>query len=72
VRRIANRFNADQADFEEIPAMSHWLIGEPEWPLVAQLTLEWLAGRGVKPATAGPARKKALKPLRWGATTAQS
>jgi hypothetical protein len=34
--------------------MSHWLVGEPEWPEVAQLSLDWLASRGVGLA---PAKK---------------
>src|SRR5262249_29462656 len=31
VRRIVNRFPKSQADFQIMPEMSHWLIGEPEW-----------------------------------------
>jgi pimeloyl-ACP methyl ester carboxylesterase len=70
VRRVINRFPVEQADFEELPNMSHWLIGEPEWPLVANTSLEWLAARGVRPSAVRAARKKALKLLPWSAGAA--
>lgn len=60
VRRIVNRFPADQATFQEFPAMSHWLMGEPEWLEVANATLRWLEARGLT-AKAAPAPKKRLK-----------
>ena len=41
--------------------MSHWLMGEPEFPLVAKTAIDWLVARGVKPASAAPARKRSLK-----------
>ncbi|MGE3141745.1 MAG: alpha/beta hydrolase [Hyphomonadaceae bacterium] len=49
VRRIANRFPAGQAVYHEFPDMSHWLIGEPEWPDVAKLTLDWIATHEARP-----------------------
>jgi len=51
VRRLAARFPNGQAHFHEFPEMSHWLVGEPEWPEVAQLALDWLSvnGIGAKP-----------------------
>lgn len=62
VRRIINRFPRGQADFHEFPQMSHWLIGEPEWPQVAQTALDWLFVRGFKPdgAEAPPLKPRAL------------
>ncbi|MBI1251458.1 MAG: alpha/beta fold hydrolase [Alphaproteobacteria bacterium] len=48
VRRIVNRFPEAQADFMEFAAMSHWLIGEPEWRDVAQSGLAWLDQRGLQ------------------------
>jgi alpha-beta hydrolase superfamily lysophospholipase len=49
VRRIAGRFPAGQAAFHEFEEMSHWLVGEPGWENVAQLTLAWL-GALMEPA----------------------
>ena len=61
VRRLAARFPDGQAQFHEFPEMSHWLLGEPEWPHVAELALRWLEARGVAPAKTKPkAKRKAL------------
>lgn len=49
IRRIASRFPPGQARFQEFAGMSHWLIGEPEWPQVAAHALDWLAYQGLKP-----------------------
>jgi len=57
VRRLINRFPAGQAQFHEFEAMSHWLIGEPEWKDVAQLSLNWLEHRGVTPKPVKPKKK---------------
>jgi pimeloyl-ACP methyl ester carboxylesterase len=62
VRRIAKRFPHAQADFLELEHMSHWLMGEPEYQLVARTSIDWLAARGVKPTAAAPVRRKSLKP----------
>ena len=62
VRRVIARFPGDQAHFHEFPEMSHWLVGEPEAPEVAKLTLQWLDARGL---AAKPARKK-LSLFGWG------
>ncbi|MGE3301642.1 MAG: alpha/beta hydrolase [Hyphomonadaceae bacterium] len=61
VRRIINRFPGAQADFYEFREMSHWLVGEPEWPEVARLCIEWMARRDLLPApgAAAPRRKSA-------------
>jgi len=40
VRETAKRIGAQ---VEVMPEMSHWLIGEPGWPGVADLCLDWLA-----------------------------
>jgi pimeloyl-ACP methyl ester carboxylesterase len=40
-RQTAQRLGAR---FETLPAMSHWLPGEPGWEDVAALCLDWLAG----------------------------
>jgi len=58
VRRMAGRFPEGQAHFHEFPPMSHWLIGEPEWPDVAQLALQWLASHTLAPLKT---RKKPVK-----------
>ncbi len=52
VRRIANRFPPSQSAFHEFPAMSHWLIEEPGWEEVAQLSIAWLIEQGIGPAAA--------------------
>ncbi|MBL8537559.1 MAG: alpha/beta hydrolase [Hyphomonadaceae bacterium] len=64
VRRVVARFPEGQAHFHEFPDMSHWLVGEPEAPDVAQLVLQWLDARGVgaKPA---PRKRKALSLFGW-------
>jgi pimeloyl-ACP methyl ester carboxylesterase len=51
IRRVVARFPNGQAHFHEFPDMSHWLVGEPEAPEVANLTLQWLEARdiGTKP-----------------------
>ena len=59
IRRVIARFPGDQAHFHEFSEMSHWLVGEPETPEVAKLTLQWLEARGIG---AKPARAK-RKPL---------
>jgi pimeloyl-ACP methyl ester carboxylesterase len=59
VRRIANRFPASQSAFHEFPAMSHWLIGEPGWDEVAQLSIAWLVEQGIGPAAPKGAGKRA-------------
>lgn len=59
VRRVVSRFPAGQAHFHEFPAMSHWLMGEPECDDVAELVLGWMSARGI-----GAAReKKRRRPL---------
>jgi len=68
VRRVIARFPGTQAHFHEFPEMSHWLVGEPEAPDVAKMTLQWLTACGI---TTKPARKK--KPLTlfsWGESSA--
>jgi pimeloyl-ACP methyl ester carboxylesterase len=42
-RQTAQRLGAR---FETLPAMSHWIPGEPGWDAAAALCLDWLAGRG--------------------------
>ena len=39
-RAVADRIGAT---FKVMPAMSHWLVGEPGWENVAQITRRWLA-----------------------------
>lgn len=59
VRRIVNRFPSSQASFQEMPKMSHWLVGEPEWPDLARLTLDWLSRRGLTSQAEGrPTRRR--------------
>jgi pimeloyl-ACP methyl ester carboxylesterase len=60
VRRLANRFPSSQAMFQEFPDMSHWLIGEPEWPEVANLALDWMSHHGLGPS-ADPKKPKRLR-----------
>lgn len=59
VRRVLSRFPDGQAHFHEFPEMSHWLVGEPEAPDVAKLTLQWFEARELAPK---PPRAK-RKPL---------
>lgn len=47
VRRVASRFPDGQAQFQEFPDMSHWLVGEPETPDVIALIMQWLEARGI-------------------------
>jgi pimeloyl-ACP methyl ester carboxylesterase len=35
------------ADFEVMPGMSHWLVGEPGWEIVASKVLAWLSAAGL-------------------------
>ena len=64
VRQIANRFASDQADFYEFKSMSHWLVGEPEWPEVARLCLEWISRRGLAElASEAKQRKRGFAPF---------
>ncbi len=58
VRRLISRFPGDQAHFHEFPEMSHWLVGEPEAPDVAALTLQWLTARGIGPKPVKAKRKQ--------------
>ncbi|MES1200100.1 MAG: alpha/beta hydrolase [Pseudomonadota bacterium] len=57
VRRLINRFPQGQAWFHEFPDMSHWLVGEPETPEIAQLSLSWLTERGIGLQPVKPKRK---------------
>jgi pimeloyl-ACP methyl ester carboxylesterase len=58
VRRVIGRFPNGQAHFHEFPEMSHWLIGEPEAPDVAKLTLQWFEAREILPK---PEKRKGLQ-----------
>jgi pimeloyl-ACP methyl ester carboxylesterase len=49
VREMSRRLGAQ---FETLAGMSHWLPGEPGWPDVAHLCLDWIAERGVALAAA--------------------
>lgn len=60
VRRVIARFPNGQAHFHEFPEMSHWLVGEPEAPDVANLVLQWLEARGITTKAAKPKRKLSL------------
>jgi pimeloyl-ACP methyl ester carboxylesterase len=64
VRRVISRFPDGQAHFHEFPEMSHWLVGEPEAPEVAQMTLRWLEARDILPKAA-KAKKKQLSLFGW-------
>ncbi len=44
VQATARRLNAELKIF---PEMSHWTIGEPGWPQVADAALSWMAERGL-------------------------
>lgn len=57
IRRVIARFPGEQAHFHEFAEMSHWLVGEPEAPAVAALTLQWLEARGIGPKLARTKRK---------------
>ncbi len=41
VERVAALYR-DQATYEKVPGMSHWLVGEPGWEKVADRALKWL------------------------------
>nr|WP_135212040.1 alpha/beta fold hydrolase [Vitreimonas flagellata] len=58
VRRLISRFPGSQAHFHEFPEMSHWLVGEPEAPEVAAMTLQWLTARGIGPKPVKAKRKQ--------------
>lgn len=47
VRRVISRFPSEQAQFQEFPTMSHWLMGEPESAEVAEFVLGWMKVRGI-------------------------
>lgn len=64
VRRVIARFPDGQAHFHEFPDMSHWLVGEPEAPDVAQLTLQWLEAREIAPKQTR--KTKQLSLFGWG------
>jgi len=63
VHRIITRFPGGQADYQEFPEMSHWLIGEPEAPQVASAALKWLDARGV---SAKQPKRLQLSLFGWG------
>lgn len=65
VRRVISRFPNGQAHFHEFPEMSHWLVGEPESPEVAQFVLRWLEARDIAPKPVS--RRKQLSLFGWGA-----
>lgn len=67
LRRLVNRFPSGQASLIEFPEMSHWLIGEPEYPDVAAAALGWLAARGLDAASTTPAKKRAPSLFPWTA-----
>ena len=67
VRQIVQRFPGDQADFHEFKQMSHWLVGEPEWPEVARLCLEWIVRRGVANLEKPAKKRSAFSPFRAAA-----
>lgn len=64
VRRVVSRFPQGQAHFHEFPEMSHWLVGEPESPEVADLVLGWMRARGIAPKLAR--KRKQLSLFGWG------
>jgi pimeloyl-ACP methyl ester carboxylesterase len=68
VRRVIARFPDGQAHFHEFPEMSHWLVGEPEAPEVAQMTLRWLEARDILPKAVKA--KKQLSLFGWRAESA--
>jgi pimeloyl-ACP methyl ester carboxylesterase len=42
VERVAALYR-EQATYEKVPGMSHWLVGEPGWEKVADRALKWLS-----------------------------
>jgi pimeloyl-ACP methyl ester carboxylesterase len=42
VERVAALYR-EQATYEKVPGMSHWLVGEPGWENVANRALNWLS-----------------------------
>lgn len=64
IKRTVARFPSGQAHFHEFPEMSHWLVGEPEAPEVAQLALQWMQAREI--ATKPARKKKQLSLFGWG------
>jgi pimeloyl-ACP methyl ester carboxylesterase len=62
VRRIANRFPAAQAAFHEFPEMSHWMIEEPGWDAVADLTMAWLMSKDLAPPRKAPKPRREKEP----------
>ena len=68
IRRIVNRFPAGQAELVEFADMSHWLIGEPEWPQVADRVLAWLKAQDLRAdgGQSGKGRRKPLRLFSWG------
>lgn len=65
VRRVISRFPQGQAHFHEFAEMSHWLVGEPEAPQVAEMVLNWLAAREIGPKPI-KAKRKQLSLFGWG------
>ncbi len=37
----------DKTDFRELAGRSHWIIAEPGWEEVAQISIDWARGRGL-------------------------
>jgi pimeloyl-ACP methyl ester carboxylesterase len=63
VRRIISRFPGSQAAFHEFPEMSHWMIEEPGWEAVADLSMAWLREHAITPPPRAKApRAKAPEP----------
>jgi pimeloyl-ACP methyl ester carboxylesterase len=65
LRRLVNRFPSNQADFIEFSDMSHWLIGEPEWPEVAAAALDWLRSRGLEAQGTITPKRRPLGVFPW-------
>ncbi|MBU6405937.1 MAG: alpha/beta hydrolase [Alphaproteobacteria bacterium] len=67
IRRLVGRFPKSQADYVPFDAMSHWLMGEEEWPQVAETALMWLVKKGIFADAAPPTtRRKPLQLFSWG------
>jgi pimeloyl-ACP methyl ester carboxylesterase len=67
LRRLVNRFPSSQADFIEFSEMSHWLIGEPEWPDVAAAALDWLRSRGLEAKGSTAPKRRRVGVFPWSA-----